>query len=156
MRFRVRRTQIKISCRTVLLTIGTTSYFLLCTAQIFFLQRFKNKITYNFVKFMATKKVWQHIFFHPFFWIRDPGWVKIRIRDKHPGSATLTKMTRIRNTGFFTFAHQPGKELHVIYLPFLGYNIVLGPYLGESTVPVCHCSLSPTGTSFWEKLSLFR
>ena len=23
------------------------------------------------------------------FWIRDPGWVKIRIRDKHPGSATL-------------------------------------------------------------------
>ncbi len=24
--------------------------------------------------------------------IRDPGWVKIRIRDKHPGSATLEKM----------------------------------------------------------------
>jgi hypothetical protein len=23
--------------------------------------------------------------------IRDPGWVKIRIRDKHPGSATLDK-----------------------------------------------------------------
>jgi hypothetical protein len=23
------------------------------------------------------------------FWIRDPGWVKIRIRDKHPGSTTL-------------------------------------------------------------------
>jgi hypothetical protein len=23
------------------------------------------------------------------FWIRDPGWVKIRIRDKHPGSAEL-------------------------------------------------------------------
>jgi hypothetical protein len=23
--------------------------------------------------------------------IRDPGWVKIRIRDKHPGSATLHK-----------------------------------------------------------------
>jgi hypothetical protein len=32
-------------------------------------------------------------FFTPFFscciWIRDPGWVKIRIQDKHPGSATL-------------------------------------------------------------------
>ncbi len=32
-------------------------------------------------------------FFHPslllLFWIRDPGWVKIRIRDKHSGSATL-------------------------------------------------------------------
>jgi hypothetical protein len=26
--------------------------------------------------------------------IRDPGWVKIRIRDKHPGSATL------RNTSY--------------------------------------------------------
>jgi hypothetical protein len=25
------------------------------------------------------------------FEIRDPGWVKIRIRDKHPGSATLQK-----------------------------------------------------------------
>ncbi len=32
-------------------------------------------------------------FFNPLFgscfWIRDPGWVKIRIQDKHPGSATL-------------------------------------------------------------------
>jgi hypothetical protein len=26
------------------------------------------------------------------FWIRDPGWVKIRIRDKHPGSATLLQI----------------------------------------------------------------
>jgi hypothetical protein len=25
--------------------------------------------------------------------IRDPGWVKIRIRDKHPGSATLQDTT---------------------------------------------------------------
>jgi hypothetical protein len=24
-----------------------------------------------------------------FFGIRDPGWEKIRIRDKHPGAATL-------------------------------------------------------------------
>ncbi len=31
------------------------------------------------MKFVATKNGW----------IRDPGWVKIRIRDKHPGSATL-------------------------------------------------------------------
>ncbi len=44
------------------------------------------------------KKVWQQIFFHPSLLllfldpgseIRDPEWVKIRIRDKHPGSATL-------------------------------------------------------------------
>jgi hypothetical protein len=26
--------------------------------------------------------------------IRDPGWEKTRIRDKHPGSATLGKITR--------------------------------------------------------------
>jgi len=40
--------------------------------------------------------------------IRDPGWVKIRIRDKHPGSATLGYRIRIeagfeingRNTKF--------------------------------------------------------
>ncbi len=32
----------------------------------FFLQHFKNKIIYNFVKFVATKKVWQQIFFPPF------------------------------------------------------------------------------------------
>jgi hypothetical protein len=25
-------------------------------------------------------------------WIRDPGWIKIRIRDNHPGSATLQKI----------------------------------------------------------------
>jgi hypothetical protein len=34
-----------------------------------------------------------NFFFTPLFcccfWIRDPGWVNIRIRDKHPGSATL-------------------------------------------------------------------
>ncbi len=39
------------------------------------------------------KRLWQKFFFTPFFcccfWIRDPGWVKIRILDKHPGSATL-------------------------------------------------------------------
>ncbi len=43
----------------------------------FFRQHFKNKIILNFVKFVATKKVWQQIFFTPVFcccfWIRDPG-----------------------------------------------------------------------------------
>jgi hypothetical protein len=34
-------------------------------------------------------------FFHPslFLLFLDPGWVKIRIRDKHPGSATLGQVT---------------------------------------------------------------
>ncbi len=64
----------------------------------FFLKQFKNKIILKFVKFVATKKVLPQIFFHPSlfcscFWIRDPGWVKIRIR--------VPKYTfRIRNTGF--------------------------------------------------------
>jgi hypothetical protein len=42
-----------------------------------------------------TKKV-EQIFFPLLFccccWIRDPGWIKLRIRDKHPGSATLTNL----------------------------------------------------------------
>jgi hypothetical protein len=64
------------------------------------------------VKFVATKKCLTKIFFSPLSFlpvfgsgirdpgsdirdqrsgIRGPGWVKIRIRDKHPGSATLEK-----------------------------------------------------------------
>ncbi len=56
------------------------------------LQHFKNKIIFNYVKFVATKQGMTTIFTPLFcccFWIRDPRWVKIRIRDKHPGSATL-------------------------------------------------------------------
>jgi hypothetical protein len=50
-----------------------------------FLQHFKNKIIYNFVKFVAPKKVMAPTLV-PVFGseIRDPGWVKIRIRD--PGA----------------------------------------------------------------------
>jgi hypothetical protein len=45
---------------------------------------------------MAIKKGMTTNFFSPLSFvavfgsvIRDPGWLKIRIRDKHPGSATL-------------------------------------------------------------------
>ncbi len=54
---------------------------------------------FNLVKFVATKKgmTTNKFFFTPLFcccfWIRDPGWVKIRIRDKYPGSATLHSVT---------------------------------------------------------------
>jgi hypothetical protein len=48
------------------------------------------------VKFVATKKGITTNIFSPLSFvaafgsgIRDPGWVKIRIGDKHPGSATL-------------------------------------------------------------------
>ncbi len=65
----------------------------------FFLQHFKNTIILNFVKFLALKKGISTNFFSPLSFvavfgsgIRDPGWVptylKMRIRDKHPGSAT--------------------------------------------------------------------
>jgi hypothetical protein len=46
------------------------------------------------MKFVATKKVMTTDFFLPplccYFWIRDGK--KIRIRDKHPGSATLVML----------------------------------------------------------------
>jgi hypothetical protein len=60
-------------------------YNCLKTRPNFFLQRFKNKIIFNFVKFVATKKSMKTIFFHPSLLlrfldpgseIRDPGWVK--------------------------------------------------------------------------------
>jgi hypothetical protein len=65
----------------------------------FFLQHLKNKIIINFEKFVATKKGLTTTFFPPLSFvavfgsgIRDPKWVKVRIRDKHPGSATLEKL----------------------------------------------------------------
>jgi hypothetical protein len=61
----------------------------------FFLQHSKNKIIFDFVKFVASKKGMIN-FFNPslFLLFLDPGseirdGLKIRIRDKHPGSATL-------------------------------------------------------------------
>jgi hypothetical protein len=58
------------------------------------------------VKFVATKKYSNKFFFHPSLVAvfgsenRNPGWVKIRMRDKHPGSATLF---RELNTKFEIF-----------------------------------------------------
>ena len=68
-------------------------------------QHFKNKIIFYFVKFVATKKGMTKNLFRPSLLllflnlgsgvreIRDPEWVKIRIRD--PGYKS-----RIRNTGY--------------------------------------------------------
>jgi hypothetical protein len=59
----------------------------------FFLQQFKNKIILHFLKFEATKKIYDNKFFLPLSFvavfgsgIRDPG---SGILDKHPGSTTL-------------------------------------------------------------------
>ena len=72
--------------------LGKKFYNSLKIGPNFFLQHLTNKIIFNFVKFVATKKlkkVWQQFFFTPFFcccfWIRDPEWVKIRIRDTGSG-----------------------------------------------------------------------
>ena len=60
-------------------------YNSLKTGPNFFLQHLKNEIIFNFVKFVATKKSLTTNFFTPLlcccFWIRDPEWVKTRIRD---------------------------------------------------------------------------
>jgi hypothetical protein len=71
------------------------------------------------VKFVATKKGTGMTtkFFHPSLVllvldpgseIRDPGWVKIRIRDKHPGSATLQKIVTKLSKIWFWY---PGFEI---------------------------------------------
>jgi hypothetical protein len=81
--------------------LGKKFYNSLKIGPNYFLQHFKNKIIYNIVKFVATKKGMTTIVFHPSLLFpildagsgmgknRDPGWVKIRVRDKQPGSATL-------------------------------------------------------------------
>jgi hypothetical protein len=49
------------------------------------------------------------------FWIRDPGWVKIRIRDKHPGPATLYSTIK-----YFWYQYQYSvlELLYFIYIYF--------------------------------------
>jgi hypothetical protein len=78
--------------------MGKKFYNYLKISPNYFLHHFNNKIIFNFVKFVATKNSMTTHFFHPSLLllfldpgseIRDPGWVKIRIRDKHPGTATL-------------------------------------------------------------------
>jgi len=68
--------------------LGKKFYNSLKTGPNIFLQHFKNKIIFNFVKLMATKKGMSNHYFSPLsfvvvfgYEIRDPGWVKIRIRD---------------------------------------------------------------------------
>jgi hypothetical protein len=68
--------------------LGKKFYKSLKTGPNFFLQHLKNKLIFNFVKFVATKKGLKTNFSPLFFAvfgseIRDPEWVKIRIR--YPG-----------------------------------------------------------------------
>jgi hypothetical protein len=54
------------------------------------LNLFKNKIIYNFMILVPTKNGGTKNFPPPLMvLLLDPEWIKIRIRDKHPGSATL-------------------------------------------------------------------
>jgi hypothetical protein len=86
--------------------LGKKFYNSLKIGPNYFLQHVKNKIILNFVKFVTTKNGMRTKFLTPLsfvadfgsgIWdprsgIRDPGWKKIRIRDKHPGSATLPRV----------------------------------------------------------------
>ncbi len=80
--------------------LGKSSIILWKLAQFFSSSAFQNKKIVVIPFFVATEitKLTTTIFFHPSLlllfldpgpWIRDPGWLKIRIRDNHPGSATL-------------------------------------------------------------------
>jgi len=62
------------------------------------------------------------IFFHPSILLLclDPGWVKIRIRDKHPGSATLTVCT----IGEVKMLYSIGCRLSSCLNPFKLHGIV--------------------------------
>jgi hypothetical protein len=64
-----------------------------------FLQYFKAKIICKICGYIKSYD--NNFFFTPLFcccfWIRDPGWVKIRIRDRHPESATLGTGMRKRD-----------------------------------------------------------
>ncbi len=94
--------------------------------------------------------------------IRDPGWVKIRIRDKHPGSATLQKivtklskiwfwyLSRIRDPGFgknllriagpgVKKAPDPGSA--TLLLQFFLVKPFFGSYLLKDLVPYQNVSL---------------
>ncbi len=59
-------------------------------------KKFYNSVLWNL---WLLKKVWQKIIFHPSLLLLflDPGWEKIRIRDKHPGSGI-----RYKHPGFAT------------------------------------------------------
>jgi hypothetical protein len=68
--------------------LGKKFYNSFKTCQKIFLQHFKNKIIFNFVKFVATKKGLTTNFFSTLSFVAVFG---SGIRDKHLGSATLSK-----------------------------------------------------------------
>jgi hypothetical protein len=87
--------------------LGKKFFNSLKTGPNFFLQHFKNKIIFNFVKFCGYKKRCDNKFFSPLSFvkvfgsgIRNPGSGMgkksgSRIRDKHPGSATLVQYLHV-------------------------------------------------------------
>ena len=84
-----------------------------------------SKIIYNFCEICDYKKRFdKKLFFTPPFSggflirdpgseIRDPGWVKIRIRDKHPGSATLLKTLFLSNPVQFRLCRYSRRTAHI-------------------------------------------
>jgi hypothetical protein len=56
--------------------------------------------------------------------IRDPGWVKIRIRDKHPGSATLF-LTATPEARYLNYGSGSSSYLNIFRLLDFYYQILI-------------------------------
>ncbi len=73
--------------------------------------------------------------------IRDQVWVKIRIRDKHPGSATLL-FGVVKRTDFFLLVRKIGKSTNTVWIPgrldptakVFRLMFVLGPETGKGVL----------------------
>jgi hypothetical protein len=66
---------------------------------------FKNKISFNVVTFVAKKKVGQQFF--PLLFFANVRRIKIRIRNKHPGSA---KLLMIRHPPYYHYSVEQEKK----------------------------------------------
>jgi len=78
--------------------------------------------------------------------IRDPGWVKIRIRDKHPGSATLPLGNRY-DPGYKLQSPDPGSRTQIFcptWIPDPGIKKILDTRYGSATLPATLISGSRT------------
>jgi hypothetical protein len=104
--------------QSLVLIFGVKSTVILCKFKIsqkFCLFQFRNKIILNFMIFVVTKNGRTPFFPPPpppGFGFRDTGWIKIRIRDKHPGSATLVNLLKVLKFSFSPSQKSPCSTYH--------------------------------------------
>jgi hypothetical protein len=80
-------------------------------------------MTTNFVSPLSFVAVFGSGIRNPRSGIRDPGWVKIRIRDKHPGSATLVLNKKQTTSTQYHFSPLLRRYLHLKDLLHFGKRI---------------------------------